>query len=92
MTNPELTAAIAELDQRRQRRAHAEQVLAEAIKDYRDRIDGADETLAFVSLVWAVGQLVDPNDVLDNEHSNRLAKIAECFACAVSRLIKAGAQ
>ena len=88
-TNPEYTAALAEIDQRR---AYAEHGLAKAITDYRERIDGADESLAFVKLVSTIGSLVDPDDVLGVEHSNRLMAVAECFACAVSQLIKAGAQ
>ncbi|MGV0627191.1 hypothetical protein [Mycolicibacter minnesotensis] len=87
-THAEGIAWLAKLDQRR---AESEQVLSIAIADYRQIINQGNETHAFVATVKTVLDLIDPDDrFLDDDHRENLTKVAECFACAVGRLVQAG--
>jgi len=88
-TNPEDVARLAHLDQMR---AESEQLLDLAIDGYRSLRDESDETVAHSGLVVTAYRLVDPDEQLEGEFSGNLTKIAEAFACAVSRLAKAGNQ
>ncbi|TXH20574.1 MAG: hypothetical protein E6R06_21805 [Mycobacterium sp.] len=88
-TDPEDIANTARIDQYR---AQSEDSLNIAINEYRAMLDGPDETGPFSCLVAEIYGLVDPDDQLTNELSNRLVSVAETFACAVSRLAKASAQ
>lgn len=90
MTDAEHAAHLAQIDQLR---AEAERNLDSAIADYRelrDDLDSPDGTLPFVAFVRTVHHLVDPDDQLPDNRSDALTKIAESFACAISRLIKDG--
>lgn len=87
-TDAEHAAHLAQLDQLR---AEAEGNLDAAITDYRelrDTLDSPDETLPFVVFVRTVHHLIDPDDQLSDDRSDKLTKIAESFACAIARLAK----
>lgn len=86
-TDPKFTAALAQIDQFK---AESEHGLDKAIEGYRAvRDDQDDEMPAFMGLVATVHDLIDPDDQLPAAISDRLTKVAEVLACAVSRLAKA---
>lgn len=87
--DPALTAFIARTDQFQ---AEANQALDIAISDYREILDANDNTVAFIATVRTILGVVDPQSQLPDGAGEALTKIAECFACALDRIIKAGAQ
>ena len=81
----EHTAWVARTDQFR---ADAERGLDLAIMGYRNIIAVGSDFDAFVTITGAVIDLVDPEEQLNHEYGERLAKVAEMIACAVSRIVR----
>ncbi|MBU8819565.1 hypothetical protein KL864_27135 [Mycolicibacterium goodii] len=81
--DPEAVAWTARLDQYR---ANASRVLDGVQQLWRTLAEEFNDERAFTCIVAEIIRLVDPNDELCNEHSNRLTLVAEMLATAISRI------